>query len=842
MIKRKRSEFLDKNKYYLVAFFLPMVLYCMLCFQKGIFPFGGTSNLVYDLNIQYEELFSYFREVLLGNAKLSYSFSKSIGGSLISLWGFYLGSPLNLLVVFFPKEQMQLFVFVITALKIGLCGMTFAIFIKNKFNKLCIWQTTILCIGYCFTQYMIGQMSNLHWLDGVYLLPLILFAVDKFIDENKKILLYLLLVMTIVFNWYTGYINCIFVVLYYLYSSLSKEYLINGKVNIVETVKKTLTFLAIELLSVFGSLFVFLPVVLAQSGGRSAFDKGIFEFGTNGSLLDVLRGFMIGSPNPSKEITLFCSVFALIWFVYFWVDDKILKFEKIITGIFLSFMVSSLFFMPLEHVWVGFKFENSFAYRFLYTAIIVVLLICGRVLEHFEELEKKKLFRVILGIILTFLVLDLVKSFDAKRLWIEIFLLITYALLYKLRESKKNSIQFIVRGIFCLIFLSEILLNAKIVMGNIYQEEAQEYVEYVKNEKLLIDQIRPSSDDFYRIEKTLSREMDENHNSFMANESFVYLYGGIQQYTSAYDAITGDLLMNLGYSRYQFPNIYHGPILAADSLLGERYLLSEEVFDGYTLQKQYTSYNKKAVYKNEYALPIGFTTKDNILSISSNKNPFEYINDIYSGILGENIQLMKKAMDVSCKSESNNLKYTIDSLEKNDILYAKINGDYLNLEISINGKEKEKYTTGWSNRNVILLGNLEKESELIIYNCDKADVEFYTLNLDVLKEVSNKIKRQKVTDLEIKDDFVKFTASGEKAMLTIPYDTSWQVKVNGKKVKPQKGAEAFMVIPLEDAEKSHVTMEYAVRGKKVGLVLSLSSVFIFAFWMLIERRNGNVGQ
>ena len=156
---------IKKNSIYIVCFLIPIILYTVLCILHDIYPFGGNSNLAYDLKIQYSDLILYLREVLLGNADIGYSFSKSLGGSLVALYGYQLSSPFNLLIVFFTADQFQLFVFVVTALKLALCGLTFSIFIKRKYKGLLNWQVIAGTSAYAFTQYTIGQMTNLLWLN-----------------------------------------------------------------------------------------------------------------------------------------------------------------------------------------------------------------------------------------------------------------------------------------------------------------------------------------------------------------------------------------------------------------------------------------------------------------------------------------------------------------------------------------------------------------------------------------------------------------------------------------------------------------------------------------------------
>ena len=110
--------------------------------------------------------------------------------------------------------------------------------------------------------------------------------------------------------------NCLFAFIYFIYRLICIEHKQNKHINMLLIIKKIINFGIIELLAVLGSAIVFLPMVFAQLGSRTGDQSGIFEFVTNGSFLNIFRGFMIGSENPSTSITLFCSLFAFILIIY----------------------------------------------------------------------------------------------------------------------------------------------------------------------------------------------------------------------------------------------------------------------------------------------------------------------------------------------------------------------------------------------------------------------------------------------------------------------------------------------------------------------------------------------
>ena len=308
----------------LTAFLLTVACLGALFFIRGIYPFGERSNLDYDMEIQYVDFLVYLKDGLEGRAGLEYSFSKSLGGPMAALIGYYLLSPFNLLLLAFQKAQIPLFIFVATALKLGLAAAFFTLLVSRRFS-LSGARAAVLGAAYAFTQYGVGQMTNINWLDGLYMLPLMLLGAWTLYERGRRWPLLAATACSVIFNWYTGYMNCLFTALYLLYEALcdpARE----------RRMRRVLGGLVTLALGVGVSCAVFLPVAMGQAQGRSALAAGSFGFGTNGTLGDTLRGLLIGTEQPDWQITIFCTVWALTLFFGYWMDRGVARREKIVSG------------------------------------------------------------------------------------------------------------------------------------------------------------------------------------------------------------------------------------------------------------------------------------------------------------------------------------------------------------------------------------------------------------------------------------------------------------------------------------------------------------------------------
>lgn len=124
----------DNTGNYLIgmSFLLPVVLMLVIYKTVGIYPFGEKTVLTVDLSHQYVSYFAYFKEILKGNHSLFYSFSKTLGGDLVGLTGYYLMSPLNIILLFFPDTMLPVAIEIISLIKTGLCGLTFYLFLTRE--------------------------------------------------------------------------------------------------------------------------------------------------------------------------------------------------------------------------------------------------------------------------------------------------------------------------------------------------------------------------------------------------------------------------------------------------------------------------------------------------------------------------------------------------------------------------------------------------------------------------------------------------------------------------------------------------------------------------------------
>ena len=119
----------------LLSFCLPFLISGIALAVAGLYPFGNGQIMAHDGWHQYYPFFRAFREKLLTGGSLQYTWEVGAGTSYLSLFAYYLASPLNLLTVLVPAAYLrELFAF-LTVLKLGLAGLFFGIYLKLVYRK-----------------------------------------------------------------------------------------------------------------------------------------------------------------------------------------------------------------------------------------------------------------------------------------------------------------------------------------------------------------------------------------------------------------------------------------------------------------------------------------------------------------------------------------------------------------------------------------------------------------------------------------------------------------------------------------------------------------------------------
>ncbi|MFG3497846.1 YfhO family protein [Streptomyces sp. NPDC047928] len=171
------------------------------------FPFGPHTRSVNDLGNQFVPFHARLWDLLHGRADggLFLNWASGFGTSFLPDLGTYLTSPFALLVGVFPRDRIDLAVYVIGVLKTGTAAavMTLLLLAQRPGSR---WGAGVLGASYALCGWSVIEASyNPMWLDGLIAFPLLCLVGEWVRDGRHRALGPVVVGAVWVANFYTAY-------------------------------------------------------------------------------------------------------------------------------------------------------------------------------------------------------------------------------------------------------------------------------------------------------------------------------------------------------------------------------------------------------------------------------------------------------------------------------------------------------------------------------------------------------------------------------------------------------------------------------------------------------------
>ncbi|MER5430468.1 YfhO family protein [Streptomyces sp. NPDC002588] len=192
------------------ALLAALICVTVLCAADAIarsYPFGPRTRSVNDLGNQYLPFHAHLWDLLHGRADggLLVNWQSGFGASFLPDLGTYLTSPFALLVAVFPRDEIDLAVYVITVLKIACAGAAMA-WLLPRLRPGRWWAAGLLGASYALCGWTVASASyNLMWLDGLIALPLLCLAGEWTLHGRRPLLGVAVVAAAWIANFYTAY-------------------------------------------------------------------------------------------------------------------------------------------------------------------------------------------------------------------------------------------------------------------------------------------------------------------------------------------------------------------------------------------------------------------------------------------------------------------------------------------------------------------------------------------------------------------------------------------------------------------------------------------------------------
>ena len=650
----------------LLSFLLPCAILLIIYSVNNIHPFGNNTIMMIDMKSQYISYLRYYKGILNGENNSIYTLSKVFGGDFMSIFTYYLASPFNLFIVFYPYNNIPDFFVLINTLKMCFAGLNMYLLLRFTSTKKTKYQYLLFAIAYSLISYSVIYTSNYMWLDGVMVLPIIILGLLK-LEENKHYWIYIISLGYALFsNWYIGSIICIFVVLFFIYRLVC----IDG--DFKSKLPYCLRFVIFSLIAGLLGGASWITAFYHFGGTKAVFSFGEFKVY---SFLPIVTGFLENNFYSTDSISMnsgyfsmFTSIITLVLFQLFFFNNKFNKKERIGGFCLFLFYVLCSLFSPTYILLHGGREPTWFPGRYAFLIGFIVVYFASKEVDEINDTPLYSSFiPLATGIIFTIILLTVKYQINNNVYGLYDYsivssilyfstsiLLIVYLFLLKKTEFKYKEIsQYSVIAILvCLTAFSSFRganhsynkMQPKVENIDTYRLD-DSYSKDFEN----IKSLEPYKT--YRMEATFNRPGTDNS---INNNPLFYSYNGLSHYSSNEKKEVQEFMLMLGFHYNGFFEKYDsGSTAAINSFLNIKYLIDGDIdstvkplfINNYPYQEitSLESENNFKYYKNDKTLSLGFVTNnqssERVIDYSTNPDGsthwfdhFEYQNSMYKMI------------------------------------------------------------------------------------------------------------------------------------------------------------------------------------------------------------------
>lgn len=645
------GQWFIRNKLYFLAFFIPVIVMYIAYALFKVFPFGEQSVLVLDLNGQYVYYFEALRDAFWGEESILYNWSRNLSGGYIGIIAYYLASPFTMIVMLLPRTMLLESLQIMILAKIGTAAVTFSYYLQ-KSKKMPPLQTIIFSTLYALCAYGVIQAMNPMWLDGVFLLPLIILGVEYLINDGRKLNYIIPLAIMFISNFYIGYIVGIFTFLYFVFYICSGRDESGRRLKGYDYWKIFLRFAGSTGVALLCSAFMLLPVYNALQLGKFDFSTPDFSFATQFSPLNFLPQLLpaqYNTVNTEGLPEIYCGMLTVLLLPIFYLNNKISIKKKIGYSALLAVLFLSMYIRPLDIIWHGFQVPNWLPFRYSFTFSFVLLLMGAAAFSKLEGIKPSGIGGSIFCVIAFLAIAASRKSehITTTEIIIAGVLAVVYCLVIAACRNKEKLMAVTAPVIIIAVSCGELVYNSY----NTFKDEDKDLIyssrtswyNFINNGREVTQQLYNYDPSFYRAEKTFHRTV---------NDASAFGLRGISHSSSVMNAKLLTFLETLGYSTSTYFSRYDGNTPITDSLLGIKYSMDKNIIDGEDAKRftndtyepvfayNYVDENGKDavidVYRNPNALSLGYMADSNIQNVEKlgNDNTFHSQNIFMSTIAG----------------------------------------------------------------------------------------------------------------------------------------------------------------------------------------------------------------
>lgn len=783
---------------YLLAFLLGFgclifSLLPIMLVENGYFIYGGDYN-------SQQINFYYTVNTAVRNGQFGWHWFTDLGTDLMTSYSFYLfGSPFFWLSTILPKGAVTYAMPVLLALKHGMASMTAYAYIRRFVRS----KEASLVGGllYAFSGFQIYNIFFNHFQDVTAFFPLMLIAMEEFINKNRRGIFALTVALMALINYYFFAGQAVFLIFYYIFRMKCPDF---------HTSWKKFAGLAFE--AIVGTAIaavILLPSALDIMGNSRiseiAYGADMVIYPDNTLIPRIIQSFFM-PPDPPANPNLFYSdhekwasiggyfpLFSMLGVAAF------IKSRKKHWASRLSLFCIICAFIPiLNSLFQAFNFY--YYARWFYMPLLIFAMMTAQSLDN-EDADLKFGLRFSAVILTIFAVIGILPSECANG--VPLFLMLPNDLIYFwivvlvaatgligchfLLKRRKKGKNYLKPAIIMTSAASVICIFTTIFYDAADIDSAKEYIAADINGKASVYE-DVDENNFFRAD--ISEDCD--------NFTMYWELPSIRTFHSVVNTSIMDFYKSIGITRdvASRPDITHYTLRGLFSV--------KYYYRSLSGNKTYDEIKAQSSDVKEIAGLLGKDTSLNNADITQYIPGFEYIGKNEHFEIYENKLFIPMGFGYDSYVSEKNAKKLKDEQREAVLMDSLI----------LNDEQIAKYSD-------ILT---EKNSETDLTKDDYKSL--------CLKKQQNASSSFTYDSKEFKSEII--LDKPQLVFYSVPYSKGWSAEVNGKSADIEKVSYGFMAVKAEEGANS-IVFRYKTPGLDMGILISASALILLIFYLVIIR-------
>lgn len=808
----------------LAAFLMPLVIAVAICVRHEVFPFGEQCILHIDMYHQYCPFFTELMEKIKTGGSFFYSWKIGLGADFVSLYAYYLASPLNWLILLCPSGSVIEFMTILVLLKIALCGLTSAYYLKEHF------QTDHIAVGlfgtaYALSAFMAAYAWNIMWTDCLVLAPLVILGVERLVKEGRTHLYFGALAVSILSNYYISIMICIFAALWFFLCWLE---------NRGAGVRAWIRFAVCSLLAGGTGAVLIVPtaIVLGYSGAQGISFPEAPEWYFH-ALPELARHCVLTEPYTGTEHwpNLYCGAFVLVLLVLYLLNGEISWKKKLSRFLLAAFFVVSFSCNLLDFFWHGLHFPTSLPGRqsFLYIFLLLsmafeaVLHLSGSRVWHVVAAGAADVLFLLAAYRLTDAANVSAQAFTFTVVFVECYLVLAAGYLAGNRKLKR-----LMAGVACFSLLAELVINFEATGLDVTNRTS--YVACREDYQTVLAAAEKAAErdgvSFYRTEE-LERKTK--------NDASLFGYNSATQFSSLMNLNVSHFYQNVGMEGGKNFYCFNGATPLLSAMLSVRYVLADNPMEEGPLRRLAAVSGDTYLYENTCVLPFGFVMDEEVIDAWN----LEGAGDIAAQnelayLLGAQTAMLTEIPSACAPGES------VVEIQKDGYYYAvydRTTVSNLTVEVS-DGRTRSfsKVSHGYT----LDLGYCRTGLTVRIKNNDgeQLNVTAYYLDQEAMETAFRALNAQTMEMTSFSDTDISGEIEIRRAgrlIFSVAAEDGWTLSVDGETVEPEPFGGAFLSTYLPEGHHE-IRLVYRSPGFVPGALISAASLALYLAIFLVLRR------